>query len=318
MIDKFKYVLLAFLLSVCTKISAQKLNVDGGLIFKAEIALGNQNQWLKLGVFGFGTLNYGDFSLENGLSFAMYGFSKRHTVKTFGTAFSYEYFALAGIGKNENLLGSSVSNLNNEIIFNASKKGGFIGIGFGFEKDVLPKKLGTYNLKRGQFHIRFSNADYSVHLTFVNDFRIGKLFSGEGTDYGSTGSLNIGFTQIRSFNDIYLVGVGLDIFTPQPDYSRSPREKQNSDDGRKNVWFTLPPYKELFYANFYGMATYQDEHRNATAKLGINSNKLGAYIQNRLHDGVGLNPRFPWNVTLNNKLYIELYGSLIQVVKDED
>jgi hypothetical protein len=300
------------------KLLAQKLNADGGLILKAEIALGNQNQWLKLGAFGFGTLNFGDISIENGLSFSIYGFSKRHTINTFGTAYSYEYFALAGIGKNENLLGSSLSNLNNDIIFNASKKGGFKGIGFGFEKDVLPKKIGTYNLKRGQFHMRFSNADYNVHLTFLNDFSLGRIFNGEGTDFGATGSLKIGFTKIRSQDDVFLLGLGLDLFTPKPDYSRTPRQQQNSDDGRKNVWFTLSPYEDLFYANLYGVGTYQNKNNNFTAKLGMNSNKLGAYIQNVLHDGIGLNPRFPWDTTLKNKLFVEIYGSEIYLENDED
>lgn len=313
----FKHILLGFLICNCIKLSAQKLNANGGLIFKAEIALGNQNQWLKLGAFGYGTLNYGDISIENGLSFAIYGFSKRHTIKTIGSAYSYEYFILAGIGKNENLLGSSGSNINNEMLFDATKKGGFKGFGFGFEKDIAPKKLGAYNLKRGQFHIRFSNADYNLHFTFINDFRLGRIFNGEGTDYGSTGSMKIRFAKIRSHKDIYSFGVGLNLFTPQPDYSRSPRQQQNSDDGRKNVWFTLPPYKDLFYANFYSMATYQNENRSVTAKLGVNSNKLGAYIQNVLHDGIGLNPRFPWDVTSKNKLFIEFYESEIYLVKNE-
>jgi len=50
---------------------AQKVNTNGGILLKAQITLGNQNQWLKLGIFGFGTLNYGDLSLESGMIFLL-------------------------------------------------------------------------------------------------------------------------------------------------------------------------------------------------------------------------------------------------------
>ncbi len=81
--------------------------------------------------------NYGDVSLESGVSFATYTFVKRHTVKQQGLAYSYEVFALAGIGKNSNLLGSAISDMNTQLLFNPSGKGGFNGIGLGFWKGLL-------------------------------------------------------------------------------------------------------------------------------------------------------------------------------------
>jgi len=287
---------------------AQNLNIDGGILLQAEITLGNQNQWLKLGVFGFGTMNYGDLSVESGVSFTTYQFIKRHTKKTSGLAYSYEFFGLGGIGKNTNLLGSAVSNTNTAIIFNPTGKGGFNGLGFGFSKDHLPKELKSYGLKRGALLMRFSNANHNIHFAFMNDFKIG-WFNGAGTDYGVTGSLNIGFTKIEDPNTIYQVGLGIDIFTARPDYSRSPRNPINSDDGRKNVWYTLPPFKDLFYGNLYAYGTYQDEYYSVHSKLGINSQKAGAFIQNTLHDGIGLNPRFPWAVDTKDKIYIEVSGN---------
>ncbi len=294
-------------LSCCLTYS-QRFSADGGVMLKAEITIGNQNQWLKLGAFGFGTLNYGDISVESGLSVASYQFLKRHTVKTSGLAYSYEFFALAGIGKNSNLLGSAVSNMNTSILFNPEGNGGFNGLGFGFSKDYLPILLKSYGLRRGAILMRFSNANHNIHLTFHNDFSIG-WFRGSGTDYGVTGTLDIGFTRITNLQTVHKMGIGIDLFTARPDYSLSPRNRINSDDGRKNVWFTLPPFKELFYGNLYFYGTYQEDHFSIHSKLGINSQKAGAYIQNVLHDGLGLNPRFPWLVETKDKIYIEVSGN---------
>lgn len=305
-----RYIPFCFIL-ISQLLYSQQLKVDGGMLLKAEITLGNQNQWLKIGALGFGVANYGDVSIESGVSFATYQFFKRHTKKRSGLAYSYEFFALGGVGKNTNLLGSSVSELNTAIIFDAHEKGGFNGLGFGFGKDYLPNDLKSYGIKRGQFIMRFSNANHSIHVAFLNDFKFRNLFNGERTDYATTGSLTIGFTHIQNEHRIYQTGLGIALFTPQPDYSRSPRNKINSDDGRKNVWFTLPPFKDLFYANLYGFGTYQDENYEIHSKIGINSQWIGAYVQNTLHDGFGLNPRFPWKVEEKDKLFFEVVGSAI-------
>ena len=153
--------------------------------------------------------------------------------------------------------------------------------------------------------MRFSNANHSIDITFMNDFRFGNLFNGEGTDYGETGGLVIGLTTINSALKAYRIGIGLELFTPKPDYSRTPNNIINSDDGRKNVWNTQVPYKNLFYANAFVFGSYRDEFTAAFAKAGLNSQKLGAYVQNKLHDSFGLNPRFPWDVAAKDKLVIE-------------
>jgi hypothetical protein len=299
-------------------LEAQKLNANGGFTIKATILLGNQNQWLQIGAFGFGALNYGDVSIESGLSFVSYQFVKRHTAKISGFAYSYEGFSLLGIGENSNLLGSSVSKLNNEVLFNPNGKGGFIGMGFGFSKDYLPKKLKSYGIKNGQFLMRFSNENYSIHSVFTNDFKVGSLFNGERTDYATTGAFHIGFTTFNR-DRLYQAGIGIELFTPQPNYSRPPRNPINSDDGRKNVWYTLPPFKNLFYANLYGYGSYQDSQYSVSTRLGINSQRLGAYIQNKLHDGIGLNPRFPWDVTKKDLPFTEISGSInYSKVSDND
>lgn len=298
-------------------IHAQRFNIDGGVLLKTEITLGNQNQWFKVSVFGFGAANYGDLSVESGLSFASYYFLKRHTVKQSGFAYSYDFFALSGIGKNTNLLGASVFNANTGLLFNANGEGGFNGIGLGFGKDYLPDKLKPYGIRNGALLLRFSNAEHSIHLNFSNDLKY-SVFYGEGTDYATTGALTVGFTSIRNHNSIYQLGLGLNLFTARPNYSRLPRNPINSDDGRKNVWFTLPPFKDLFYGNIYGYGYYQDENYALNAKLGVNSQKAGAYIQNILHDGYGLNPRFPWRVETKDKLFFETTGALLYTKINND
>lgn len=297
---------------------AQKLNANAGFLIKGTILLGNQNQWLQVGAFGFGALNYGDVSLESGLSFVSYQFAKRHTKKISGLAYSYEFFTLVGIGKNSNLLGSSVSKLNNEVIFNPNGKSGFMGLGLGFGKDYLPKSLKSYGIKNGQFLVRLSNANHSIHTIFTNDFKLGYFFNGERTDYANTGAFHVGFAAIQNRQRVYQAGIGIELFTSQPNYSKSPRNSLNSDDGRKNVWYTLPPYKDLFYANLYAFGAYQDSQYSVSARIGLNSQRLGAYVQNVLHDGVGLNPRFPWDVTQKDVLFIETSGSINHTITDHD
>jgi len=302
---------------ISSSLNAQRLSFDGGVLFNAEITLGNQNQWLGLSIFGFGTLNYGDISLESGASLGLNYFAKKHTIKQNNIAYYYEYFTLAGIGKNSNLLGSSVSNKNTNLIINPKGKGGFKGLGFGVSKDFLPKDLKSFGLRRGALFLRFSDANHSIHLAFLNDFKVG-WFKGAGTDYGVTGSLDLGIASIRDIATGYQLGLGIDLFPPRPDYSRSPRNAINSDDGRKNVWYTLPPFTDLFYGNMYGYGSYQNQYYAAHIKLGVNSQKAGAYIQNKLHDGLGLNPRFPWNVENKDNLYIEVAGNgFLKILSDE-
>lgn len=310
--------LFVFLFLTTSTSTAQRLAFNGGALLKAEIALGNQNQWLKIGMLGYGTLNYGDVSVESGVSVASYAFVKRHTVKQQGFAYSYEAFALAGVGKNSNLLGSTISDMNSQLLFNPFGKGGFNGIGFGFGKDYLPKKLKPYGLRRGQLLMRFSNADHSLQMVLQNDVKLGNVFRGQGTDYGTTGSLSLGFVQIQDPFTAYEVGIALDVFTARPNYSKLPVNKINSDDGRKPVWFVLGPFKELFYSNLYAFGSYHDRDYSVTAKLGVNSQRLGAFIQNTLHDGFGLNPRFPWDVTAKDRLFFEVSGSGLLNVRTDD
>lgn len=314
-----KYVsLLIFLLICSANMQAQNLNVNGGIQLKATLLFGNQNQAFKLAVFGFGTANYNDVAIEAGASLFINQLFKRHTVKNHGLGYGYDLFSMFGIGQNSNLLGASISNLNNTLLVNPKGKGGFSGFGFGLEKEYIPAELQKFSPRRGMILTRFSNANHSINIAFLNDFRLGKLVRGQGTDYAATGTLKISYTEIGQEGIAYQIGLGVALFTPKADFSKSPDNQVNSDDGRKNVWYLLPPFDDLFYANAFVFGTLQNERFSGSLNLGYNSQRLGAFIQNTLHDGPGLNPRFPWNVRDKDKLFYEFSGSIIQTIGDAE
>lgn len=287
----------------------QKLDINGALFLGVEITLGNQNRSIQAFIKGIGTLSYGDATAEAGVSIYLNQLYKRHKINTKGVGGGYEVFALAGVGDNSNLLGASIFENSSSLIFNSRGAGGFKGLGFGFQRELLTRQLEEYSPRRGSLLLRFSENDHSLQVAFRNDFRFGKLFNGQATDYGATGSLLISYSRITAINKAYLAGIGIALFTPKADYSRTPKNQLNSDDGRKNVWYVKTPYEKVFYTNLYAYGAYQDQGFSLAGSLGVNSQKLGAYIQNRIHDSFGLNPRYPWDVTAKDLLFYELKAS---------
>ena len=300
-----------FLLSIVFIRSSigQSFQTNGAILLGTNITLGNQNTLFNFSIKGFGALNYGDASVEAGGTIYINQIFKRHTLKTRGVGGGYELFALGGVGNNDNLLGTSIFQNSNSLLFDSRESGGFKGLGFGFQRELLTKDLSAYTSRRGSVIVRYSERDYSIQMVFRNDLKLGNIFNGQATDYGATGSLYISYSTITSNQSAYLAGIGLDLFTPKPNFSRTPTNTLNSDDGRKNVWFIESSQEHLFYTNLYGYATYQDEFYSVSGSLGVNSQKLGAYIQNTLHDNFGLNPRFPWDVTAPDQLFYEVRAS---------
>ena len=298
---------------------SQQLRSNGGLMVKTEITLGNQNKTIKLSVFGVGTLNYGDASLETGLSLFSGQLFQRHTTsQQKGLFYGYDFFLLGGTGNNSNLLAASLFANNQTLLFSPTPAGRFNGVGFGFQKEFLPGDLKAFNLRRGKILMRFSDNNQSYKIIFSNDFRFYPLFNGQGTDYGQTGGIEFGFSRIESRTEAYQIGLGLELFTPKADYTRTPINPINSDDGRKNVWYTSSPLSRLFYSNLYALGSYQNRHVESSLKIGLNSKKLGAYIQNTLHDSFGLNPRFPWRVDEKDQLLIDASLSVFNTWADDE
>jgi hypothetical protein len=315
-IKKHISIILLFSYSLC--FFAQKVNSNAGFLIKTEMTLGNQNDWFKIGLFGFGAANYKGIAIESGFSIGFTQLFKRHTLKTKGKGSYYDFFGMLGSGQNHDLLGSAVATQSNTILNSDYKNLKFKGIGFGYEKETLPNQLKKYSIKRGKFLLRYSNANTNFHLAFLNDFKAGKLFNGEGTDFGETGSFILGFTQVKRQSEIYQAGLGLTLFTPPPNYSLSPRNKKNSDHGRKNVWFTEKDVPQIFYANTFVFGTFQKDNYSFHSKLGVESNKFGALVQNKLHDGFGLNPRYPWNIENKSKIYYEFEASYFYNTNSND
>jgi len=287
-------------------VKAQEVSINANFLLGLDISIGNQNKKITSFVSTFGTIGYNDISIESGLSFSLGKLFKRHTIKSAGLFYGYDFFTLIGIGDNSNLLGSSSSNITQTLVFDKNNKGGFKGLGFGFQKEFLPNKLSFFNQKRGKLILRLSNDQYSFDLMFLNDLNFGRIFNGDGTDFGSTGSLQLGYSRILSEKEIFRTGITLELFTPKANYRKTPNNPINSDDGRKNVWFTEETFHNVFYANLNFLGYYQSNDYSILVKTGMNSQKLGAFIQNTLHDGAGLNPRFPWNTNVEDKLFYEL------------
>jgi len=248
------------------------------VVIKLGLSLGNQNTKIETGLLAYGTLNYADAAIEGGMQLISGQLFKSHTVKNSGLFYGYEFFALAGIGENSNLLGSTISDFNQSILFDKAKKNEFKGLGFGFQKEFIPNKLKHFSLKRGKLLMRFSNADHSLDITFMNDFRFRKIFNGEGTDYGETGGLVIGFSKINSSFRAYRLGIGLELFTPKPDYSKTPNNLINSDDGRKNVWHTIEPFSDLFYANAFTKSIRTKARRSSTVDFPAKAGDPGTVV----------------------------------------
>ncbi|WP_299017625.1 hypothetical protein [uncultured Polaribacter sp.] len=223
---------------------------------------------------------------------------------------------MVGVGNNLNFLASSFFD-NTLLISPTNNNQRFRGLGFGFEKEFLPKKLNTFNQRLGKLLMRFSKNNNSLNIQFKNDFRGGNLFLGEGTDFGSTGALMVSYSKIINAQEIFNIGIALSLFTPKPDYSKTPNNLINSDDGSKNVWHTKPPYPNLFYANAFVFGNYQKNNFSSSIKAGLNSQKLGAFTQNILHDSFGLNPRFPWKTDQKDKLFIELNTGILKTISNE-
>ncbi len=274
----------------------------GGIQFKIEWVAGSQNVLIRAGVTGFGAMQ-GAVSTEMGAGLWAYRYLRRYGAVESGWGLGYEVYGLAGAGKNENLLGSTLSMYQHDAFFRAGRSGDFFGLGLGVSRDIPFGSLRKFAVRRGHALVRVANGNHSVHLNFANDFRAGP-FSGSARDQGPTGSFHIGYARI-DHRRLRRYGLGLDFFTPEPDYARAPDNPQNSADGAKRVWHNTRPWADLFHANSFVMIGQQEANRAWSAKLGVDSAKWGAYVQNRIHDSFGLYPRYPWPVTEPARPYIE-------------
>lgn len=298
------YLLLFLVFGIITA-KSQTLKANGAVTLGVKVVVGTQNNIIQLILSAFGSSNYNKAAIEGGGSVYVGYVTKRHTLRKKGLIHGYDIFYLMGYGNNTNLWVSSLSQQNSPLLYDFKKDNSFYGVGFGYEKQYLPKELDEFEQRIGRFLMRISKNDSSYGVSFRNDLRIGNLFYGNATDYGDTGTLKMTYSNAKNPRNIYQLGFAVELFTPQQDYTRIADNKMNSDDGRKNVWHTKGAFKNTFYTNAYLQFKWQYNHVAYQIKQGIQSQKLGAYIQNKLHDGFGLNPRFPWDTSKKNQWFVE-------------
>ena len=279
----------------------------GGLKLNVEITFGSQNMTTRLGLLAFGTTQQSNIAGELGGGVWAQTHLRRFGAQTTGWSVGYDAFGLVGIGDNSNLLGSALSESVATPIFRERSEKSFLGFGFGVIDESISGSLSKFGLKRGKLIFRAANETSSIHFTFANDLRE-SLLRGGATDYGQTAALTVKYSQIRR-NSLTQYGFGLNFFTPQPDYDIESNNTLNSDEGRKRVWHTTTPWDKLFNANLYVEFARQDEERAIATKVGINSPKFGAYAQNKIHDGFGLLPRYPWPINKKDRLFLEATAS---------
>lgn len=210
-------------------------------------------------------------------------------------------FGLIGYGRNDNLLGSNIGLNRPTAFFDITEtKNQFYGIGGVVNFTKLTGGLGKFGNTQGGILLRFSKNQNSFTINVSNDATA--PFVRAGTDKGSTARVLLKYTTVRN-EELFGVGMGMDMFTPEADYSRTPRSSTNSDDGMRAVSYNTKPFDDLFHFNLFLNVTYQSDEFNFDGRLGVDNPKMGAAVQNKLHDGFGLYPRFSWPVDEKGKLY---------------
>jgi hypothetical protein len=287
--------------------NAAHANAHGGLKLNFELTFGTHNMTSRIGLLAFGAAAESNLATEFGAGLWAQTHIKRFGAGTTGWSVGYDAFGLVGLGDNSNLLGSALSESVATPIFRERSEKSFFGVGYGVIDENISGSLSKFGLQRGKLIVRAANKTSSIHLTFANDLRE-SIMKGGATDYGQTAALAIQYNQIRR-NSLTQLGFGLDFFTPQPDYNKEPSNSLNSSEGRKRVWHTSKPWDKLFNANLFFEFARQDDKGAISGKIGVDSPKLGAYAQNKIHDGFGLVPRYPWAIDKKNKVFFEVTAS---------
>lgn len=302
-------VTLLVLISFNRTISAQindDFNGSVALGVSAGFTFGSQDKSIDFGVGIYTSGSFKKFAGEGGLNYKVNFFFQKFGVNNTSIYQAIEYYGLLGFGRTSNLLGASVGVNDMFIPFDEGEKGDFWGIGLGSNLNIISGSLKKFSNKQATMLIRVSNNAYTFNIVYANDVSVG-IMDASGTDKALTGNLYIDYAYINN-NALQSVGIALDMFTPEPDYSRLPRNLVNSSGGSYNVLYGTKPYENLFHGNLYLRSTYQTSFYRGELKLGVDSKKFGALVQNTLHDSFGLYPRFGWNIEEKDKLYIEFKG----------
>lgn len=275
-----------------------------------RLQLGTQLKALNFGVSLFGTARYQSTAIEGGINLNLSPFIQKYGVKQNNIEGTFELFGLLGYGKNNNLLGSNIGLTNQTAVFDGKKSNNrFLGIGGVVILNKISGDLSKFENAQGGLMIRISNSRNSISITNMND-ATAKPFAKSGTDKGYTARLMIKFSKIED-NELYSAGFGFDMFTPEADYGTVPRNVRNSEDGMRIVSYNTKPYDDLYHFNVFVFGSYQSDEYSFSGKIGLDHPKLGAHLQNQLHDSFGLYPRFAWPIQNKAKFYSLLEGGLL-------
>jgi len=270
-----------------------------------NILLGTQLKALNVGLSIFGTTTYrSETSLEGGVNLNLSPFMQKYGIYKGDFSSSIEMFGLVGYGQNKNLLGSNIGLTKHTSFYDYTVKDGhFYGAGLSVILNKINGDLSKFQNKQGGFIFRFSEKQNSVTFNMVNDVNA-RPYSKSGSDKGSTARVMLSYSTIKGV-ELYGFGFGLDMFTPEADYSKAPRGHINDDDGMVAVLINTKPYDDLYHLNLFTSIVYQNQSRNINVdgRVGVDSYKLGALVQNAIHDNFGLYPRFSWPVTKKAKFY---------------
>lgn len=270
--------------------------------FTVHILLGTQEKAFNFGVSIFGTSTYKSTSVEGGININISPFFQKYGVYQGNFAGSTEFFWLIGYGKNANLLGSNVGLTRHTAFYDYTKTHNFFyGAGLVAVLNEATGNLKKFQNKQGGLILRFSDKQNSVAFNMVNDVNA-RPFSKSGTDKGNTARALISYTTIKN-DELFGVGIGLDMFTPEADYGVAPHSHTNSEEDTRLVLVNTKPYDDLFHLNLFSSFVYQNNDISFDGRFGVDNYKLGALVQNIIHDNFGLYPRFSWPVTQKGRFY---------------
>lgn len=270
-----------------------------------NLLFGTQLKALNVGLSIFGTTSYkSETSLEGGINFNFSPFLQKYGIYQGNFSSSIELFGLVGYGENNNLLGSNVGLTKHTSFYDHTITGSrFYGAGMSVILNKIKGDLSKFQNQQGGLIFRLSEKQNSVAFNINNDLSAW-FFNKSGTDKGNTARAMLSYTTIKGV-ELYGVGIGLDMFTPEADYGRAPRNMVNDEDGTVAVLFNTKPYDDLYHLNLFSSFIYQNQQTNFNidGRIGVDNYKLGAFVQNSIHDSFGMVPRFAWPVAKKGKLY---------------
>lgn len=297
-----RFFIIIILLISATKAVASDFSGTLNGAFTVHILLGTQQKAINVGLSIFGTSTYKSTSVEGGINFNISPFFQKYGIYQANFAGSIEFFGLIGYGKNANLLGSNAGLTRHTAFYDYSVKNNFFyGVGLTAVLNQATGDLKKFQNKQGGIIFRFSDKQNSVVFNMMNDVNA-RPFSKSGTDKGQTARALLSYSTIKN-DELFGVGIGLDMFTPEADYGVAPHSHTNSEEDTRLVLVNTKPYDDLFHLNLFSSFVYQSDKISFDGRFGVDNYRLGALVQNIIHDNFGLYPRFSWPVTQKGKFY---------------